>query len=124
MGYDNYNRLREAGKTVKFCFANELQMDLWNNALVGQISDGMWENTVNSGYEFWCNVQTAVETSTVIEGSKRYLPIKYNFGFTRLIKYTGEDMIEIGRKYNTDYSENMLRKDLREISRAMKQFGE
>lgn len=112
------------GEQTIFTFKNETQRDLWEHELTGQISDGMWENTLNTGWTYWCNVKSEIGTETKLNGQHPYMNIKFNFGFTRLIKYVLEDMLEIGQKYNPNYTEKDLRKDLREISAAMKKFGE
>ena len=107
-------------------FENEILKQLWDEELTGQISDGMWEDTPNSAWPFWCNIETRVGDKNELVNnsscSKVYLlqDVKRNFGFTRLIKYIGDEMIEIGKRFDPLYDEKRLRKDLQTISKTIK----
>ena len=109
----------------KLVFENEILKNLWEEELTGQISDGMWENTANSAWQFWCSVETEVGNKNEFITSQNYFSefpynIKTNFGFTRLIPYVGDRMVDMGKKYDPEYNEKKLRKDLQTISKLLK----
>lgn len=81
--------------------------------------NGMWENTNNSGYIYWCNVKSEIGEETKLVGSVPYY-IKRKFGFSRLIKYVGDRMMDIVRKHEPYATEKDLKKYLNEIAVAMK----
>ena len=120
----NYKLLIERGKEWNLTFDNPILVDLWNEELRGQISDGYWENTKNSGWPFWCSINVSVgEENKFIRddgGNYLYHGIKRNFGFIRLIPYVGDRMVEIGLKHDPEYNEKKLRKDLQLISKIIK----
>ena len=89
--------LRQDAKAALFVFRNKALQDLWNEEFTGQISDGMWENTANSGFEFWGNVETTVGSKTEFKG---FVPdgIKKTFGFDTLIPIVGDRMLETIQK--------------------------
>jgi hypothetical protein len=114
-------RYKRAAEQTTFTFSNNIQKDLWEEELTGQISDGMWENSKDTGWQFWCAVHQVVGNETKITG---WAPddTKYNFSFTLLIPIVGDRMIAIGRQYDPLYDEKKLRKDLKEIKSAITKF--
>jgi len=118
-----HKRLRTAGENIIIKFKNQIQMCLWNDMLTGQISDGMWENTSNTGWQFWCNAKSELNENvpTHIVGNRTW-NVKYNFNFLALIEYVGDEMLEMGKKYDPNYDLKKLRQDLREIKTALKEF--
>lgn len=116
------NYLSTVAKETTLIVENEIQKFLWENYLVGQISDGYWENTKNSGWQFWCNINCEVGNNPNIKIPNCYATytIKKSFGFTRLIKYIGEEMLDYCKKIDKDYNEKKLRKDLQIISKIIK----
>jgi hypothetical protein len=116
------NRERTLGKEQTFTFRNEALQALWKEELCGQISDGMWENTPNSGWLYWCNVNTSVGDGTYL--ANRIPPgVKHSFGFSRLIPDIGDRMLEIVQRFEPNATENDLRKYLKEIANAIKIMG-
>ncbi|AEO93909.1 gp666 [Bacillus phage G] len=111
--------LRETGKNTTLVFENEAMEILWKKELVGQISDGYWENTQNSGWQFWCNVNTTVGSENKLIGKIPY-DIKRNFGFTRLIPYVGDRMVEVIQGVHPGATEKDVRKYLQLISKTLK----
>ena len=111
---------RTAGKEQTFKFRTPALQALWNEELTGQISDGMWENTPNTGWIYWCNVQT--EVADGITHLEKRLPynVKANFNFHALIEYVGDRMLEEIQKYEPNATEKDLRVYLKEIKDAMK----
>lgn len=120
----DYRILKVQGESWNLTFTNPILVELWNEELSGQISDGMWENTSNSGWPFWCSVKVSIgeENKLIRDDGTNYWAhnIKRNFGFTRLIPYVGDRMVEIGLKYDPKYNEKKLRKDLQLISKVIK----
>jgi len=110
---------RDAARDVVFVFRNKAMEDLWNDELAGQISDGAWENTPGTGWEFWTAIKTRTGSKTQLMGN---LPsgIKRGFGFHGLIPIIGDRMLDIIRKYEPDATVNTLRAYLSEIAEAMR----
>jgi hypothetical protein len=115
-------QMGENGKKQTFQFRNAILMELWEYELRGQISDGLWENTANTGWVYWCSVKPMIGPETRLLQPVGYR-IKTNFQFTRLIKYIGDRMLDIVRKYEPNATEKDLRKYLNEIKNAMKAAG-
>lgn len=103
---------------MRIQFRTQAQADLWQEELTGQISDGAWENTPGTGWETWCSADVGVGTP----GTTGYVPSRRSFGFARqLLPLLLDRMLEIARRTEgPDYGERELRRDLREISAAMK----
>lgn len=121
----SYESLKFLGEQHVLVFENEILRDLWVEELIGQISDGMWENTTNSCWAFWYNIKVELGEKNEFLNEYGYdfvgdRNIKANFGFARLIPYVGDRMIEIGLKYDSDYNEKKLRQDLKKISNLIK----
>jgi hypothetical protein len=89
--------LMEQAKDASFTFRKPAIRDLWNDMFAGQISDGMWENTPNTGWEFWTSIPTTLGGKTHLVGR---VPgnIKLTFGFDKLIPYVGDEMLDIVQK--------------------------
>ena len=113
------NMERSQGTKQVFQFRTEAMQALWQEELTGQISDGMWENTGNSGWMYWCNVQTQLGTETKLQSRTLY-GIKPTFCFTKLIEYVGDRMLETIQKFEPWATEKDLRNYLKEINRAMR----
>lgn len=116
---DNY--LRRAGEQCTFHFRNKALQDLWENELMGQISDGMWENTPGTGWIFWASLKQSVGGATKIEG-----PVpgdvrkSFNFASRELLDIIGDQMLEEIQKTEPTATGATLLKYLREIMQAMK----
>ena len=111
---------RTAGKEQTFKFRTPALQALWSEELCGQISDGMWENTPNTGYVYWGNIQ--MEVTGEITHLVKSIPydVKANFNFHALIEYVGDRMLEEIQKYEPNATEKDLRAYLKEIKDAMK----
>lgn len=74
-------------------FYNKSLHTLWVHEIVGQLSDGMWENTYpNDHYKFWCNLEPRVGQCNQIFLVNHSRPQKNNYGLTRLIDCVGDRM--------------------------------
>jgi hypothetical protein len=73
-------------------FATHTQAAIWNEELIGQISDGQWENTNNTDWEKWCDAD--VEVGSEIGRNFKYVK-KDNFMFNskKLIEIVGDRMV-------------------------------
>ncbi len=94
---DRHVRLTGRAKQTSFTFRNQALRDLWEEEFTGQISDGMWENTPGTGWEFWVNVPTSVGSKTQFNGVVPY-GVKQTFGFNQLIPLLGDRMLQIIQK--------------------------
>ena len=109
---------KAAGKNATFYFRNQAMKDLWEKELLGQISDGMWENDSNSHWEYYSELKTAVGGRTYIQNhSPNYAR---GFGFKNLYQYVGDRMMDILHKTEPNAGKETLFKYLDEISSACK----
>lgn len=68
---------------------------VWKNEIVGQLSDGAWENTTPyDHWKFWAYLDVELGEPKVI--SKKYAK-KKGYALSSLIKYVGDRMIKIGK---------------------------
>jgi len=111
--------LEDQAKDARFSFRNTALKDLWEDMFTGQISDGMWENTRNTGWEFWVSIPTSVGSKTVLRGQ---VPggIKQTFGFNQLIPIVGDEMLEIIQKTEPEATMETVHLYTKEIMAALK----
>jgi len=112
--------LAQQGGKETFTFRNQALMDLWNNVFVGQISDGMWEDDSNSGWQYWSSVQTRLGSKTTL--STQWLPsgVKNGFAFNRLIPVVGDYMLEVVQRTEPSATLLTVKDYTREIMLAMR----
>lgn len=73
---------------------------VWTEEIVGQLSDGMWENTSpHDHWKFWNGLKVAEGEPCVTSNT---CPRKNNYGLTRLIPIIGDRMVAIGRMGKVD----------------------
>ncbi len=111
--------LSDRATKCRFVFHCKAQEDLWNNELTGQISDGMWENSSNTSWQFWCGMPTAVGGATHIEGPVPDIRKTFNFLDRDLMDVVGDRMLEEIQKTEPSATEATLVKYLTEIKQAM-----
>lgn len=76
---------------------------VWKHELVGQISDGMWENSgPRDHWKFWCRLEVAVgeENKVAVEPTGYYSTArcrKNAYNFAGLYTYVGDRMLNYGR---------------------------
>jgi hypothetical protein len=81
--------------TIKFITQSALA--LWKYEILGQLSDGMWENSrPNRHYCFWHDLVPSVgdENVTTVSFGR---PMKKSYSLGRLIPHVGQRMINVGR---------------------------
>lgn len=116
---DNY--LRRSGEGSTFHFRNKAMQDLWNDALMGQISDGMWENAANTGWLFWANLKESVGGATKIEGGiPSSVRKSFNFLSRDMIEIIGDQMLSAVQKSEPQATMGQTIKYVQEIMTAMK----
>jgi len=67
-----------------------VQIALWEHELIGQISDGYWENASPfDHYVFWCRLEKRLDPSGPprVETSCSYAILKHSYDFTKLYVY-------------------------------------
>jgi hypothetical protein len=117
-----YSYRPKPDENSKFIFRKKSLKDLWDKEISGQLSDGMWENSWRgqhfNDYTWWNSLKTEVGSSTKLVG--REWNIQAKTGFSRLIEYVGDEMLEIVRKTEPDATMATVRKYLNEISKAIR----
>lgn len=98
-----------------FEFRNKAEEDLWKEELIGQISDGAYENWHGTHWEYWCDIPTRVGTKTrVVKGTySNYFPFAQD-----LLQDLGDRMLEIVHKTMPSATKEDLRKMLVHIQQA------
>jgi hypothetical protein len=119
-GWSKANFLRRMAQNYSLTFRNKAQEEIWNEEILGQMNDGLWENTPNVGWEFWTEVKTSVGGSTSLHPSEMPAGVKTGFGFSKLTGYVGDRMLEIIRKYEPEATMKTLNAYLTEISEALR----
>lgn len=78
-------------------FFNNTQKALWDNEILGQISDGMWENSPNSNWEFWHYLTSTVSGQPGVKGATTYGNVNLNLANPQLIEVVGDRMIAMAK---------------------------
>lgn len=85
-------------------FRTQDQVNLWNNEITGQLSDGHWENAIpNDHWKVWCDAEAVVDTEK--QGVNFWPKKKYNLLATELLEVIGNRMIgyvKLGRIYGSE----------------------
>jgi hypothetical protein len=102
--------------------ANAAQAVLFEEELKGQISDGMWENTVGTGWEEWCDARVVVDPENI---GRNWHPKKCNFNLSSkaLLDVVGERMLDLVRAlpgYDASYDMKAMKADLEELKVAFR----
>jgi len=120
-GYNDWKSkyLRDAAKNVVFHFSSQAVADLWEHELTGQISDGMWENTPDTGWEFWVSVPIQVGGHTSLSGDVPY-NVKTGFAFDKLLPIVGEEMLATMQKSDPSATMGTLLRAIKEIQKALR----
>lgn len=112
---DKYAFEKTTGKQATLYFPTAEAAAVWKADVVGQISDGMWENTVNSGWVFWVNANVAVDPG--VNRVDGFIPghVKRNFAFTRLMGYIGDEICATIHQLRPELVDAQLQKRAREV---------
>lgn len=85
------------GKSAKgvISFPTVTALALWKGEVLGQISDGAWENSGPNGhYHFWHNLKSGLGKA---QTTATTYPEKNNYGLSKLIEYVGDRMLKTGQ---------------------------
>lgn len=87
-------------------FRNKNQVTLWNNEILGQLSDGYWENT--RPHNHWCvwhSAEAVCDESLPV--GRNFFAIKANYNFTAkdLLEIVGQRMINSVRLTNAGFGD-------------------
>jgi hypothetical protein len=93
---------------------NAAMQDLWDNELMGQISDGAWENKERH-WESYSDAKSQVGDKTVLQNIPENHRHRFAFA-SELMDVIGDRMLERIRKHNPNYTEKDLRRMLIEIN--------
>lgn len=76
-------------------FENETQVALWNSEIMGQLSDGMWENTrPDDHWKAWCDCTAKVAEDGAV--GRDFWVRKEGYALHSLIEYVGDRMLFYG----------------------------
>jgi hypothetical protein len=103
---------------------NHAQAVLLKDELLGQISDGHWENTPGTGWEQWCNAEVEVDPANV---GRNFYARKDNFNLSakQLLDVVGDRMIESVRGLGPDYANydmKAMKADLADLKLIFKTY--
>lgn len=83
---------------AKLYLSSTSQIALWKKELVGQISDGHWENSrPHDHWEFWSDIEVIWDSTPRVETDITPIKNNYNFCSKELLEYVGDRMLSIGR---------------------------
>lgn len=108
-------------KTI-ITFTDPIEKALFDEEISGQLSDGYWENTRNTDWLWGAETKLGDKDSITVTPS--YTVGKTSYGFSKVVEYVGDRMVEIGKKFDPDYNEKKLRKNLKNIGRIIKMARE
>lgn len=93
---------------MKLVVRNDVQKNLFNIELSGQISDGMWENASPNGHwREWCNCEVEVGNNVGID----FYPKKNNYLFNskQLLECVGDRMLKICQMTIAGFNEDEIK---------------
>lgn len=97
---------------------NNAQKLLFERELLGQISDGLWENSSpHNHWEVFDDVTVVVGKDVGVNFTVKR---SYNFADSELLEVVGDRMLEIVRESGQEYSEQEMVNDLNDLSRILK----
>jgi predicted DNA-binding WGR domain protein len=108
----------DAGSTLR---VNTMaQKILFNDELMGQISDGMWENTGGEGWKDWADATVIVDPKHV---GRNFFARKDNYllNSKALLDIVGDRMVEnVQEKHDPSYDEKRMAADLKDLRKIFK----
>lgn len=103
---------------MKLFLRNEVQVALWDEELVGQISDGLWENAKpHNHWRAWSECDAEVSPDNV---GINFQVKRKDYDFTELIEYVGDRMLEIVRRFRPAATIEDVRHELLDINNIIK----
>jgi len=92
-------------------FENKTQVVLWENELVGQISDGFWENAQpHNHWKFWSDADV-VSINSPVGVFSMFAPRKrnYNFVSSKLLEVVGNRMLGFAKMSKVTNNHNLIK---------------
>lgn len=107
-----------------FHFRKKALESLWNEEILGQISDGYFAGRARIDYFFWKTFKTTVSGRTEITGPT-YVDMKTNLNLQApgLLEVAEDRMLEIIHETEPDATRKDLLNYLGEIRKAIQEFG-
>lgn len=109
----------DEGNTIRV--ANQAQKHLLKEELLGQISDGHWENAANNPYEDWANAKVIVDPKNV---GRNFNTKKDNYQLNAkaLLDAVGDRMIDTVKDKTGDssYDNKTMNQDLKNLRNIFK----
>jgi hypothetical protein len=107
----NWTSFIKESKTYKgfINFRTPIQKTLWDHMILGQLSDGMWENTKPyDHWKFWHELESKVGKPAV--GFEKTYPCKvdYNLSSSALLDAVGDEMIALGKGTKAGFNHDQL----------------
>jgi len=90
-------------------FRNFTQKCLWDNELSGQVSDGHWENSRNSNWEFWCSLNTAVDEANPRVEARTSGKVEFGLANSMLLDIVGDRMLAMAKMSKVTTDENVVK---------------
>lgn len=105
---------------------NAAQKVLWEEELLGQISDGMWENVgPRDHYRDWMDVTVIVAPTGHVGRNFHADKDNYNFANTEFISIVGDRMLTAVQAHlgaSNHYTMRDLRTDLKDLKTVIRTF--
>lgn len=108
-------------------FRNRSQLRIWVQEWLGQISDGVWENS-NVDYAHWYSLKPIIDGRLGWKRYDDYVPIggEWPYEQWQLLEYVGDRMMQYGAEgwkedgHTDRYTKEQFQKDLDDISKSIK----
>ncbi len=95
----------------KITFPTMASYALWKAEFLGQLSDGMWENTRPlDHWKFWHTLEPVYEKDiSLVEAQFPWKCSKFRYDFNRLIPIVGDRMLSVCKMSQIDLRQEVLR---------------
>lgn len=87
----------EAGQHGRIFLPTWSAAAVWEHEIIGQMSDGAWENDTSDHWKFWNGLDVAIGQPKVDYNGGFYGRIKTGYNLAGLLQYVGDRMVNIGR---------------------------
>ena len=121
--YEWKDRYKQGHGTITFPTPTALA--LWEKEILGQLSDGMWENSrPHDHWRYWSRLDSEVRAGICALTGSMGGPQKTCYNLSALIPFIGDRMLKIGQDIvgEENYGKKELKQDLKYIRQAMKSF--
>jgi hypothetical protein len=85
-------------KTGTITFPNRSCLALWTCEILGQMSDGLWENSKpHDHWQFWSDLEPRIADDCKVVTDEAWKCRKTGYNLTSLLEYVGDRMLAVGR---------------------------